>query len=107
MTTLFNNSDFTMTVETKSVSSQRNSSQTSKISRPLSHGSTMYRNSKQVFYDALAEILCMLDQTATVISQKRYADGTAEVVVEVWEDEDYVVYQYNIDQNGDYTENEL
>lgn len=113
MTTLFNNSDYTLTAETMTCSTQRNSTKMSKISHPLSHGSTMYSNSQEAYYNALAEILGMCGETAQIISQKRNADGTAEVVLEVWEYveedeyEDWVLYQYNIDQNGDYTETEL
>lgn len=104
MNTLFNISDFTLTAHAQPRSTRCSANKTSKISRPLSQGSTMYLKAQRALKIALASISSLYCSQAAVISKEAYSNGTAQVIAEIWEDGENVLYQFDIDENGYFTE---
>lgn len=105
MNTLFNISDFTLTAHAQPRSTRCSANKTSKISRPLSQGSTICKKQAQrALKIALASISTLYCSQAAVISKEAYSNGTAQVIAEIWEDGENVLCQFDIDENGYFTE---
>ena len=107
MTTLFNTSDFQLTAEAQPRSTRRSANKTSKISHPLAQGSTMYLKAQCALSVAVAAILGMYCGHANIISKETFANGTAQVIAEVWKEGENVLYQFDIDEDGDFCEIQL
>lgn len=105
MNTLFNISDFTLTAHAQPRSTRCSANKTSKISRPLSQGSTICKKQAQ---RALQLALASISATfCDIISTATFNDGTAEVVAQVWKDGEAVLYQYDIMPDGNFCEIQL
>jgi len=104
MTTLFNTSNYRLTAENKPRSTRHSGNKMSKNSHPLAQGSTMYPNAQRALQIAIAGITAFYSGHAEIISQKPFQDGTAEIVAQVWEDGENVLYQFDVTADGDYCE---
>lgn len=104
MTTLFNTSDFQLTAQEQPKRTRRSADKMSKISHPLAQGSTMYRKAQAALGIALASISSFYSGHAAIISSEAYNNGTAQVIAEIWEDGENVLCQFDINEDGDFTE---
>lgn len=67
----------------------------------------MYQKAQRALSIAATAILSLYCGHLEIISEKANADGTAQIVAQVWEDGENVLYQFDIDENGDYCETQL
>ena len=104
MTTLFNTSDFQLTAQEQPKRTRRSANKTSKILHPLAQGSTMYRKAQAALGIALASITNVYYSQANILSEEAFYNGTAQVIAEIWEDGENVLCQFDINEDGDFTE---
>lgn len=106
MTTLFNTSDFQLTAQAQSINTQ-SSDKMSKISHPFAQGSTMYLKAQRALAKAKKEIIGFYGQFVCILTENAYNDGTAQIVLEIYEDGESVRYQCDIDINGTYIDYQI
>ncbi|MBQ7665026.1 MAG: hypothetical protein IJS43_07390 [Bacteroidaceae bacterium] len=107
MTTLLNNSDFQMMAQAQPVSNQISANKMSKISHPLAQGSTMYLKAQRALAKAKKEIIGFYGQFVCILTENAYNDGTAQIVLERYEDGESVRYQCDIDIDGTYIDYQI
>lgn len=104
MNTLFNINEIQQAEQIRQSSNNRYDKEMSKISRPNLRGIASYESAKQALRIALAGIITSFCGHANILSQETFNNGTAQILAEVWEDGESVLYQFDIDENGDYCE---
>ena len=107
MTTLFNTSDFQLTAQEQPKRTRRSADKMSKISHPLAQGSTMYRKAQRALQQTKDEITAIYGTFVLFITEEAYYNGSAQIVIERYEDGESIMYQYDINPDGTYCEYQI
>lgn len=102
MKTLFNNSDFQMTAQPQVKNNRRYEGKKSNFSHPNLRGIASKRNAQRALAIASAAILANYCGQALIQEQYSKEDGTGVIVATIWEDGENVIYQFEVDTDGDY-----
>lgn len=104
MNTLFNMNELFQTEQSRQFSDNSCNQEVSKITRPNLHGIARLKQAQRAMQIALASITAFYSGHANIINREAYNNGTAQVLAEIWEDGENVLYQFDINEDGDFTE---
>jgi len=107
MNTLFNMTELIQTEQSRQFSDNSRNNEVSKITRPNLHGIASYDSARRVLSAAKRDIISTYGNFVCILNEEAHNDGTAVIILERYEDGDSVMYQYDIDTNGIYSECQL
>ena len=96
-----------MMAQTQTNGNRRSANKTSKISHPLAQGSTMYRKAQRALQQTKDEITAIYGTFVLFITEEAFYNGSAQIVIERYEDGESIMYQYDINPDGTYCEYQL
>lgn len=107
MKTLFNFPELPQMEQHRQNRPRCHAEKVSKISRPNLRGIASYAKTQCAVAIAISTISAHYCGQVIFLNEQAYDDGTAIVIAQVWEDGENVLYQFDIDEYGDFTEIKL